>query len=109
MGDTGPTTSSQGPRSSGEQHEASGSLRRHVNAVPAMVPSAVPKMTEETFKASHSVFCERNKVVVDRNLLQFNGKDINLHALHEEVRARGGPARVCLDYSSCVVSGPNRV
>lgn len=57
-------------------------------------PFARPTMCVDLFREAHTTFCQRNGIVVDQNVLQFEGSPIDLHALHTEVLGIGAWDRV---------------
>ncbi|KAH9930150.1 uncharacterized protein B0H18DRAFT_1209636 [Fomitopsis serialis] len=61
---------------------------------PKARPFAFPTMTPEVFSKAFPTFCLRNGIAVDQNVLQFEGRPIDLHALHTEVLGNGGSGRV---------------
>lgn len=61
---------------------------------PGARPFAFPTMGVDMFRRAHNTYCQRNNIVVDQSLLQFEGRPIELHALHTEVLGHGGYTRV---------------
>ncbi|EPS93290.1 hypothetical protein FOMPIDRAFT_1136478, partial [Fomitopsis schrenkii] len=57
---------------------------------PDACPFAWPTMGVEIFRKAHQTYCQRNSVVVDQNMLQVEGRPVDLHALHTEVSDHGG-------------------
>ncbi|EPS97242.1 hypothetical protein FOMPIDRAFT_1128845 [Fomitopsis schrenkii] len=51
-------------------------------------------MCVDLFREAHTTFCQRNGIVVDQNVLQFEGSPIDLHALHTEVLGIGAWDRI---------------
>lgn len=65
----------------------------------------IPALPAEAFKAAYGQWCSKHNIVHDEQLLQIEGKKIDLHRLHQEVIASGTVHRVSISYaSSCNVS-----
>lgn len=61
---------------------------------PSARPFAWPTMSLEMFGRAHHSYCQRNGIAIDQNLLQLEGRLVDLHALHTEVLNHGGWSRV---------------
>ena len=61
---------------------------------PGARPFAWPTMGVDMFRRAHNTYCQRNGIVIDQSVLQFEGRPIDLHALHTEVLGHGGFTRV---------------
>ena len=57
----------------------------------------------DMFRRAHNTYCQRNSVIVDQSMLQFEGRPIDLHALHTEVLGHGGFARVWSRLRCCAL------
>ncbi|EKM57824.1 uncharacterized protein PHACADRAFT_251691 [Phanerochaete carnosa HHB-10118-sp] len=54
----------------------------------------IPALPAEAFKAAYGQWCHKQNIAHDEQLLQIEGKRIDLHRLHQEVIAAGTMHRV---------------
>lgn len=56
----------------------------------------LPALPAEAFNAAYRQWCQKQNITHDENIMQIDGRKIDLHRLHQEVIATGTYQKVCV-------------